>query len=479
MTEAFAAKGQLYVRKGQFGVNVDVGQARGGGAKDLQAEKGLATLAVGRLDGHPTPIQASNLMSIIDRAKNICLTPKTEWPVIAAETASTGSLITGYVVPLAAIGALSGFVGGSVIGRNVPFVGMYRTSVVSGLGFAVFTFVMAIVGVFVLSLIINALAPKFGGQQDSTLALKVAVYSYTPAWLAAVLNILPWLGILALLGGLYSLYLLYLGLPRLMKCPEDKAAGYTGAIVLCAILLSIVIAAVGGRFFGNGMMGSGGYGAAATRSQGSGEVQFDKNSAMGKLQDFGKKMEEANKKTEAAAKSGDPNALAAAALEGLGTVFSGGKHVDPIALDQLKPFVPETFAGLTQKSSNAEKTGIESLMVSNVEATYGDGAEKRVTLKISDTGGASTLVGLASWANLKDEKEDDSGSERTLKMDGRLVHEKSSKRPGGTNEFSVVLGERFVVSASGVGVELQQLKAAVMSLSLAKLESMKDVGVTK
>ena len=130
-------------------------------------------------------------MSIVDRVKNICLTPNTEWPVIAVEPASAGSLITGYVVPLAAIGAVSGFVGGSVIGRTLPLIGTYRTSLASGLVFACFTFAMAIVGVFVLSLIINALAPNFGGQKDSTLALKVAVYSYTPAWVAAALNILP------------------------------------------------------------------------------------------------------------------------------------------------------------------------------------------------------------------------------------------------------------------------------------------------
>jgi hypothetical protein len=417
-------------------------------------------------------------MSIVDRVKNICLTPNTEWPVIAAEPASAGSLITGYVVPLAAIGAVSGFVGGSVIGRTLPFIGTYRTSLMTGLGFACFTFVMAIVGVFVLSVIINALAPNFGGQKDSTLALKVAVYSYTPAWVAAVLNILPLLGALAILGGLYGLYLLYLGLPRLMKCPEDKAVGYTAVIVVCAIVLSVVITAIGGTVVGVGMMGSGALGGAVSRGGSSGEVQFDKNSTLGKLQDLGKKMEESSKKIEAAGKSGDPNAQAAAALEGLGTLLGGGKHVDPIAIAQLKPFVPETFAGLPKKTSNAEKTGIASLMISKAEATYGDDAQKSVTLTISDTGGASGLVGLASWAGLRDEKEDDNGSERTLKVDGRLVHEKTSKR-GGSNEFSLVLGERFVVSASGVGVELRELRAAVTSLDLAKLESMKDVGVTK
>ena len=75
-------------------------------------------------------------------------------------------------------------------------------------------------------------------------------------------------------------------------------------------------------------------------------MQFDKDSPMGKLQELGNKLEESNKKMEAAQKSGDQNAQVAAAFEGLGTLLGGGKRVDPVAIDQLKPFVPESFAGL-------------------------------------------------------------------------------------------------------------------------------------
>jgi len=419
-------------------------------------------------------------MNVIERVKNICLSPKTEWPVIAGETTSAGSLVTGYVAPLAAIGAVAGFVGGAVIGRTLPFIGTYRTSMVAGLSVAVFTFVMAIVGIFILSAIINALAPSFGGEKNSAQAFKVAVYSYTPAWVAGALQVLPMLGTLAVLGGLYGLYLLYLGLPRLMKSPEDKAVGYTVVVVICAIVLSIAITAVGGLFLGAGLIGAG----ALSRATGGGapapssEVQFDKNSTLGKLQELGKKIEQSSQKIEAAEKSGDQSAQIAAAVEGLGTLLGGGRRVDPVGIDQLKPFVPQTFAGLPRTSSNAEKTGIAGLMVSKAEATYSDGAQKRVTLDVSDTGGVSGLVGLAGWVGLQGEKEDDNGSERTQKVNGRLMHEKISKT-GGDNEFAVVLGDRFVVSARGDGVDLNALKAAVSALDLGKLESMKDAGVQK
>jgi hypothetical protein len=225
-------------------------------------------------------------------------------------------------------------------------------------------------------------------------------------------------------------------------------------------------------------MGSGVVNSAMRRGGAASEVQFDKDSPLGKLQDLGKKLEESNKKMEAAQRSGDPNAQAAAAIEGLGTLFSGGKHVDPIGIEVLKPFVPETFAGLPKKSSNAEKSGLAALMVSKAEATYGDGAAKSVTLQISDTGGASGLLGLAGWVGVQAERDDDNGSERTRKVDGRLVHEKISKT-GDENEFGVVLGDRFVVSATGRGVSISELKSAVSTIDLAKLESMKGVGVTK
>lgn len=417
-------------------------------------------------------------MAIVDRIKNICLKPNVEWPVIAAETTTTKDLIVGYVVPLAAIGPIAAFIGGTVIGRSLPFIGSYHVPMVAGLTLAIFTYIMSIVGIFVLSFIINALAPSFGGEKNSAQALKVAVYSYTPMWVAGVLNLLTALGLLAILAGCYGLYLLYLGLPRLMKAPQEKAVGYTVVVVICAIVLSAIIGVVGATVGGVGLMGAGALNGMAHPHVASEPVQFDKDSPMGKLQALGQAMADSNKKMEAAQKSGDPNAQAAAAMQGLGTLLGGGKRVDPIGIDQLKPFIPATFAGLPKTSGNAEKTGMTGLMVSKAEATYSDQAQKRVTLEVSDTGGASGLLGLAGWAGIQGEREDDNGFERTGKENGRLVHEKGSKH-GGSNEFTIVLGDRFVVSAHGNGVELGELKTAVSGLDLGKLEALKDQGVQK
>ena len=412
-------------------------------------------------------------MGLVDRAKNICLTPKTEWPVIAGETTSTGSLMSGYVAPLAIIGPIAGFIGGSIIGHSLPFVGTYRTPIIAGVGLAIFTYVMAFVGVFILSLIINALAPTFGGEKNNQQALKVAVYAYTPAWLAGILSIIPYLGILAILAAFYGLYLLYLGLPRLMKCPEEKSIGYTVVVVICAIVISIVISAVGAMIIGAGAMATG---ALSGRSAPS-SMHFDKDSPVGKLEQFGKNMEDAGKKMEAAQKSGNQEDAMKAAMSGLGVALGGGKAVDAVDIEKLKPLIPDTFAGFAKKSSRSEKSGVGSLLVSKAEAEYGDNAGKSVQLEITDMGGASGLMGLASWASVQGEKEDQYGTEKTQKVNGRLVHEKSRKSGGG--EYSVVIADRFMVEAKSSSVDMNTLKSAVGSLDLGKLEAMKEEGVKK
>src|SRR3546814_7289455 len=103
---------------------------------------------------------------------------------------------------------------------------------------------MAFVGVWVLAWIINALAPTFEATRNPVQAMKVAAYSATAAWVAGVFQIVPSLGWIGAILGLYSLYLLYLGLPILMKAPAAKAMAYPLAPIVAAIVLFFVIGAI-------------------------------------------------------------------------------------------------------------------------------------------------------------------------------------------------------------------------------------------
>lgn len=192
-------------------------------------------------------------MNLVERVKKILLQPREEWPIVETEPTDAGSLYTGYIMPLAAIPAVAGFLGASLIGFGVLGVS-YRVPIVRGLAGAVVQYVATLVGVYVLAVIIDALAPTFGGVQSRMQALKLAAYSSTASWLAGIFLLVPGLRALSILG-LYSLVLLYLGLPVLMKSPQDRTLGYTIAAIVCAIVIYAVLGALAGSVTGYRMWG--------------------------------------------------------------------------------------------------------------------------------------------------------------------------------------------------------------------------------
>ena len=182
-------------------------------------------------------------MNLVDRVRNILLTQRTEWAVIDAEPASIQELYARYVIPLTLVPAVAGFIGGSIVGIGVPGVGTIRVGVLAGLFGAVLQFGLLLAFVYILALVINELALMFGGRMDIVAAFKAAAYSSTPAWLAGVFSIVPVFAFLSVVG-LYSLYLLYLGLPRLMRAPDNRAVAYTAVVVGAAAVLAFVVSGV-------------------------------------------------------------------------------------------------------------------------------------------------------------------------------------------------------------------------------------------
>jgi len=195
-------------------------------------------------------------MNLVSRTKNMLLSPKQEWQVIDDEATSVGGLYIGYIVPLAAIGPVASSIGMAVFGISVPVLGTYRVPIDAAVRQGITQYVLALVGVFVLALIIDELAPYFRGQENRYQALKVAAYSSTAVWIVGVVGLIPELSILWPLG-LYSLYLLSLGLPVLMKVPQDKAMGYTVAVIICAVLLFFVIGMIAAKLGGGPVIDAG------------------------------------------------------------------------------------------------------------------------------------------------------------------------------------------------------------------------------
>lgn len=180
-------------------------------------------------------------MNIVERVKKILLEPKKEWEIISRETTNTSELYKSYIMPLAAIGPVASIVGMSIMGISMPLAGTFRLPIITSIGSAVVQYILSLVGVYILALIVDFLAPNFSGEKNIDQALKLAAYSYTAGWLSGIFMIVPALGFFMILG-LYGLYLIYTGIPVLMKAPREKALGYTVTVVIAAVIISMIIA---------------------------------------------------------------------------------------------------------------------------------------------------------------------------------------------------------------------------------------------
>jgi hypothetical protein len=393
--------------------------------------------------------------ALVERVKAILTKPKTEWLVIDAEPATVQGLYIGYACILAAIPAVCGLIGGQVFGYGA-FGITVRPPLIGAVVGAIVSYVLNLAMIYVLALIADALAPSFDGQKSQIQALKVSVYAATASWIGGVFTIFPPLAILGVLMGFYSLYLLYLGLPVLMKAPESKALGYTAVVVVVAIVLSIVIGTVVGGISAMGALGSGfAFGNHAPASGGtiSGTVNVPGGGSvdLGKLQAASKQMEAAAKQMEASANGS-----------------SGG--VQPVAAEVLQALLPAGVAGYTRGDVSSSSGGAAGLSGSQAEAEYTKG-DQRFRLEVTDMGGAAGFAALAGSFNVQSNKTTSTGYEKVGKVNGRMTTEEwdNSSKDG---KYGVMVADRFMVQAEGTGASMNELKGAVSAVNFGALEKL-------
>jgi hypothetical protein len=382
---------------------------------------------------------------LVARVKSILLQPKATWEVIDTEPSTIGGLYRGYVAPLAAIPAVCGAIGSTLIGTGM-FGVTVRVGVVPAIVSGILNFVFALIGVYVIAMIIDALAPNFGGTKNQTQAFKVAAYSYTPGWVAGVLMLLPSLSPLMIIAGLYGLYLLYLGLPRLMKAPEDKALPYTGVVVVVAIVVSLVIGAIVGAVG----VAVGGFGAMGSLAHQDAKVSGNVNVG-GTNIDLGK-LQAASKQMEAAANN--PQA--------------------PTDTETLKALLPNSIAGYARGEVSTSSGGVGGVSGSQAEANYSKG-DVNFKVTITDMGAAGALGAMAGAFNVNSSSESNGKYEKIGRVDGRMTTE-SYDRNGQHGSYSVFAGDRFMIAAEGDGVSINDLKAAVAAVNPARVETLAKKG---
>ena len=384
-----------------------------------------------RVEGGPRP-------GLFARVKGILLRPTLEWEAIEAEPATVRGLYLGYVAPLAAIGPICGLIGSLVFGFGVGGLS-FRPSLVSAVMGALFGYLMQLASVFILALVIDALAPSFHGQSNRIQAFKLAAYSATAAWLAGVFGIVPNLALLGVVG-LYSLYLFYRGLPPLMKAPRDKAAGYTAVVVAIGFILALL-----GSFLSNAVMRIGIVpppGAVSSNNVlrlpgGAGQVD------VGRLEDAAKQLQQQ------------------------GSV-DGGKTAPTVSGEELQTLLPADLPnGYLRTEVENSSGGVGPMAIAGAKGSYSKG-ESRLVLEVTDLGPVGALAGAFNVNALKD-----SGSKyaRVHSERGRMITEEYD-RDANSGSYAVVVASRFAVKADGDKVTIGDLKAAVETVDFERLEAL-------
>jgi len=372
--------------------------------------------------------------ALFHQAKAILLKPLQEWPTIAAAPISPTQAFLRYAVPLAAIGPVCQFLHGQLFGYGA-FGFSFRPGLISGLGAMVTGYVLSLVGLFVLALIADFLAPKFAGEANRTQAVKLVVYGATASFVVGIFSLIPGLGLLSLLG-LYSFYLFYTGANPMMKVPQDKAIAYTAVTVLCAVVLSLVVSAVTMpvmRLFGGG---------SALTDGASGEVSGKLGLPGGGAID----LDQTRKATEQMQQVGKKPPVSPAALQGL---------------------LPSSIGSYQRTAVEANGMGAVG---SSADGTYTSG-NNSFHLKITDMAAIGALAGLGSAMGVQQSKEDADGYEKTATVNGQLQDEAWHKSSS-SGKFGVVFANRFSIEAEGKAASIDELKAAVASIDESRLANL-------
>lgn len=383
--------------------------------------------------------------SLIARAKNILMKPNEEWTVIDAEQTTVQKLFVGYILILAAIPAIAGLIGGLVFGYSVgfgSFSASWRPTIGGAISGAVASYVLSLIGVTVLGFVIEFLAPQFGAEKNREQAFKVAAYSMTAAWVGGIFGLVPAIAGLGTLLALYGIYILWLGLPKLMRAPADKALVYFIVVILVALVVNAVAAAVVAPVIGMGRLAENSPVTGTVAVPGYGSVNVEK--------------------AEAASQAAN-----AAITRALTTAQDARPALEPATLAAL---LPAQTGGFARGEVNTASSSAAGLHTAAARADYTAG-ERSFQLSVTDMGGSAAFAQLASAFNVSSTEQTGGSYERMGKVGGRLTIEKydAEARSG---EYSVVVGERFMVEASGTNVDMSALKSAVNSVGFARLEAL-------
>lgn len=416
-------------------------------------------------------------MFLLKRVRDILLRPTPTWQKIREERFDAGWVFSTYVMPLAAIAALAVFIGLTLVGVG-GWESRQRLPLARGLAGLGVGFLLLLLTIFVLARAVNALAAGFGARQSTRRSMMLVGYASTAAFVGALFALVPALAFIGLFFALYSVYLLYTGLPVLMRCPPTKVIAFTALTVSCAAVMLGVLATVLLMLMPSGLPGTGASPAPALAATASGapspalaeeppaEPESPRVAAMSSS------MREAQGRLEAARKTGDA-ATAGAAITDMKAAItrSGLQGIDPQVLKLALPDrLPDGFSQIRMQTHSGK--GNEVVGGSEAESTYVDAEKRRLTLAAVDLGARGLMVKSAEWASSVEADPAPGHVDKVFKT-GRRTHRELFRPAGSQAEVTIVLANGIIVQARADKSDLPTLRKMLIEVDLGTLEALK------
>lgn len=429
---------------------------------NIDIDPSLAAPASGTTHGAKATLQG-----ILDRVLGMLLKPGETWQAVNSEGGSISGVYLSYLVFLAAIPAVAGFIGYSLVGVGAFGISM-RVPFVQGLVGMVVGYVMSLAMVYAMALIANALAPRFGGQAQMLKAVQLIAYGCTAGWLGGVFSLLPSLAMLGVLTGLYSVYLIYRGVPVMMRVPQERAVGYTALLIACAVVAALVMGLVTSLFTPkSGLSGLNVFGGGGSPMSSAGAKITVPGTG---ITIDTAKVESANQRMEAAQARGDTQA-AGKAMGDMISAALGGKGGAPLAPETLRALLPESLGNMPRTSVEARSEAAMGMQFTTASAQYSAG-ERRVEVLMKDVGAVPALaIGMAAWSNSTVDRETSEEVERVYRRDG-VAFKEEYRKDGTSANLLMLLPNGVLLEASG-NVSMADLKGALQALPMASLGALK------
>ncbi|MBD3287537.1 DUF1282 domain-containing protein [candidate division KSB1 bacterium] len=169
------------------------------------------------------------IQKILNRVQGVLFKPEETWDVIKAEQSSVQQIYKEYLIFLAAIPALSGFLGALFKG----------TGFFQSLFWAALFYLLSLAGVWLSVALIKGIANNFKISTDKIEIQKLVSYAYTAFFVAGIFLLIPplfWLSVV----GIYGFYLYAIGVPKILSIPGKERLNFT-VITIFALVFVLIL----------------------------------------------------------------------------------------------------------------------------------------------------------------------------------------------------------------------------------------------